>query len=271
MNKENEYYKWYPYYEFPDRYEINKMGQVRNIRTGMVLSGTIKKNDGYIYYGLKDSNGKTYSRAAHIMVAKQFLPNNDNTLIVNHIDENRANPCVDNLEWISRRDNINHGTAQKRKGEKIQRPVSEYNKEGKYIRTWKSVKCIVEFVEGREVSNTRTDNVYNRIRTISEKNNKDIKKRLLYDRIFIMEVGDVDCQDLPFFYLAEDKNNSVDKRKDLFFDHQDIPDRFIFHEETKGQKVINILNDILSRTSTHEEERMAIEYAIKCVMEVEGN
>ena len=43
---------------------------------------------------------KIYYRQAHILVARQFIPNPDNKPIVNHKDENKMNPCVDNLVII---------------------------------------------------------------------------------------------------------------------------------------------------------------------------
>lgn len=44
----------------------------------------------------------------HREVAKAFIPNPDNLPQVNHIDGNKSNNAVDNLEWISNRDNAHH-------------------------------------------------------------------------------------------------------------------------------------------------------------------
>lgn len=44
----------------------------------------------------------------HVLVALAFIPNPNNLPEVNHKDFNRENPMVDNLEWISRRDNIKY-------------------------------------------------------------------------------------------------------------------------------------------------------------------
>ena len=80
----NEYYIWHPVEEFPQsQYEINKMGQVRNTKSGQILNGSINK-DGYLAYVLT-VEGKVYRRFAHIMVAKQFLPNPDGLPVVNHM------------------------------------------------------------------------------------------------------------------------------------------------------------------------------------------
>jgi hypothetical protein len=54
----------------------------------------------------KTGNRKTAS--VHRMVAEAFIPNPDNLPEVNHIDCNRTNNCVDNLEWCTHTENIHY-------------------------------------------------------------------------------------------------------------------------------------------------------------------
>lgn len=49
---------------------------------------------------------KTFSR--HRLVAKYFLPNPDNLPVVNHKDGNRHNNTVENLEWCTQHENLEH-------------------------------------------------------------------------------------------------------------------------------------------------------------------
>lgn len=52
-------------------------------------------------------------RTVSRMVAQAFISNPKNLPEVNHKDFNKANNCVDNLEWISRGDNIKHYVARR--------------------------------------------------------------------------------------------------------------------------------------------------------------
>lgn len=119
-----------------NNYEINKKGQIRNYKT-KILKKCSATSTGYVVVILKQ-NGKNYSRAVHILVANQFIPNPQNKPIVNHIDENKSNNCVENLEWVTHKENCQHGTRNKKIGERRSKPINEYDVNGKYIRTWVS-------------------------------------------------------------------------------------------------------------------------------------
>ena len=67
-----------------------------------------------------------------------FIPNPNNLPEVNHIDENKMNCCVDNLEWTDRKGNCNHGTRNKRIGDanrngKLSIPVVQIKPNGERI------------------------------------------------------------------------------------------------------------------------------------------
>lgn len=66
----------------------------------------------------------------HRLVAQTFIPNPDNKPEVNHKDENPANNRVDNLEWVTREENLNYGTRIQRIKETRMRnhPNSGFNK-----------------------------------------------------------------------------------------------------------------------------------------------
>lgn len=70
--------------------------------------GRVKRNGKL----LKQTDSQGYKvaakRSVHRLVAITFLPNPDSLPVVNHIDGNRSNNNIDNLEWVSYRDNTRH-------------------------------------------------------------------------------------------------------------------------------------------------------------------
>ena len=130
-------------------YQISNMGRVksveRTVRCGRGYYRTVPekirkgRNDGwgYLFVSLY-KDGKAKECRINRLVAQAFLPNPDNLPEVNHIDENKQNNCVDNLEWCSRSYNINHGTRNKKVAEKNSKPVFSVDKESGLIMWWQS-------------------------------------------------------------------------------------------------------------------------------------
>lgn len=50
-------------------------------------------------------NGIPHQLSVHRLVAKTFIPNDDDTLVIDHLDMNKRNNCVDNLEWVTVKEN----------------------------------------------------------------------------------------------------------------------------------------------------------------------
>ena len=63
--------------------------------------------DGYPYVRLY-MNNKRHKKMVHRLIAETFLKNNDNNLQVNHIDGNKQNNNIKNLEWVTCKQNIIH-------------------------------------------------------------------------------------------------------------------------------------------------------------------
>lgn len=101
-------------------YAITRDGNVWSYKSKKFLKP--KLASGYCQVVLcKDGKRKTHY--IHRLVAKAFIPNPNNLPEVNHKDECKTNNCVDNLEWMSRIDNINYGTRTERAAKKQSIPV----------------------------------------------------------------------------------------------------------------------------------------------------
>ena len=101
-------------------YAITEEGQVWSYRRKKYLKQQQTRN--YLSIELhKDNDRKHYF--IHRLVAETYIPNPHNLPEVNHIDENKYNNCVDNLEWVSHKDNMNHGTQKERASIKCKKKI----------------------------------------------------------------------------------------------------------------------------------------------------
>ncbi len=85
--------------EFP-QYQISNLGNIKNKSNKILVVGKRKSNSGYIQVRLS-KNGKYYYRYLHRLLAEAFIENNNNYRTVNHIDGNKVNNKLNNLEWAS--------------------------------------------------------------------------------------------------------------------------------------------------------------------------
>ena len=88
-------------------YLISDSGEIKNIITNKMLKGSISEN-GYRYFRLINQEGKKKMEYGHRLVAEVFLPNPNNLPVVNHLDGNKLNNHVDNLEWATYSENAYH-------------------------------------------------------------------------------------------------------------------------------------------------------------------
>ena len=91
-----------------ENYEISNEGEVRNIKSRLVLKGYCG-TWGYLRVNLY-TNGKATSKLIHRLVAEAFVPNPDNKSDVNHINEIKTDNRVKNLEWMTSKENNSYGT-----------------------------------------------------------------------------------------------------------------------------------------------------------------
>ena len=91
-----------------EKYQISSYGRVKSLKNN---KESIKKHSissrGYLVVTLfKNNISKTLS--VHRLVANTFIENKDNKLTVNHIDGNKLNNNISNLEWATYSENTKH-------------------------------------------------------------------------------------------------------------------------------------------------------------------
>lgn len=108
---------WVPVLGYEGIYEVSSLGQVRNIsKFNNRILNPRKTKDGYLYLELS-SYYKRATKRVHRIVAESFLGYNKNKC-VNHIDGDKLNNKIVNLEWISTRENCSHRSFMKNKSSK---------------------------------------------------------------------------------------------------------------------------------------------------------
>ena len=84
------------------------------------------------------AGGKRKMFLVHRLVCEAFHENPENKLDVNHINENKTDNRACNLEWSTRRENINHGTRNERVAKAQSKPVGQYTLDGDLVKVWPS-------------------------------------------------------------------------------------------------------------------------------------
>lgn len=99
---------WLTMKENPN-YEISNKGRVRNKKTKRILKTTIN-NKGYERFIIYEEKSKPKMYYIHRVVANNYIDNKKNYNQVNHINENKRDNNVSNLEWCDNWYNSHYGT-----------------------------------------------------------------------------------------------------------------------------------------------------------------
>jgi len=164
--------KWKPIKDFEGIYEVSNDGRVRSLdkkvnvsnqygaKAKRIIKGRELKqifNGMYYVVGLSNNN-KMKQYFVHRLVAETFIDNPNNYNCVNHIDCNKLNNNVNNLEWCSKeyntsvawkdgQINIPKGKNNKMYGKygkdaNKSKPIYQYDLQGNFIKKWDSQKDV---------------------------------------------------------------------------------------------------------------------------------
>ena len=105
---------WKDIPEYEGKYQVSNLGRVKSLQRWSgtrfynreyILNNYVNKKNGYVYVYLTKNN-KSKNIRLHRLVAQAFISNPNNHLYINHIDGNKENNCIDNLEWCDSSYNI---------------------------------------------------------------------------------------------------------------------------------------------------------------------
>lgn len=158
--------------DFTGYYEISTFGNARSLDRWITGKGgskrllkgkrksPIKDTEGYLYFRFS-KNGITKNVRVHQAVLQTFNPNPNPKVYtqINHIDENKENNRLNNLEWCTAKDNINYGQHNKRvsetKRKRIGKQVIQLDNDCNFVKEW---DCVAEIADKTNYSRTGIQN-----------------------------------------------------------------------------------------------------------------
>lgn len=142
---ENNNESWKDVKEYEGLYQVSTLGRIKSLKYKKVMLPA-KGKDGYLKICFTKNNKKKTIKI-HRIVAENFIPNPMNLSQVNHIDGNKNNNSVSNLEWCTQSENMQHAfknhliVRKKGKDSSKAKKVNQYSLTGKFIRQW---DCIAD-------------------------------------------------------------------------------------------------------------------------------
>ena len=128
---------------YNEKYKISNLGRIKNTNTNKILSQHISKC-GYYRVGLYKKK-KSKNIEIHRIVAETFIYNQKQKEEVNHIDGNKKNNNVNNLEWATHKEDINHAWKNQ-----LFEPVREASR--RYGKNNPSAKQVIQYdLQGNEI------------------------------------------------------------------------------------------------------------------------
>lgn len=102
---------------FEGRYLVSNHGRVYSLLMNKIMRQHLTR-EGYKFVAIYKEKNNQVSCYVHRLVGFAFCDGYEEGFVVNHIDECKTNNNAENLEWVSFKTNINHGTRGQRQGEK---------------------------------------------------------------------------------------------------------------------------------------------------------
>ena len=122
-------------------YAVTSCGKVWSYKYKKFLTPT-DNGHGYLRVNLW-KNGKMKHFVVHRLVAEAYIPNPENLPQVDHIDGNKMHNYLNNLQWITNKDNCRKSN---------NKPILQYDLDGNFIREWECAYDVGKEVQSNIVT-----------------------------------------------------------------------------------------------------------------------
>ena len=159
MEAKNEI--WKPIKDYEGLYEVSNLGRVRRLgrwierpnpnnpnyiwryfHKGHIMNQHVFAN-GYLHVSLhKTGERGSHTNLVHRLVAMAFIPGYKEGLEVNHKDCNKKNNVVENLEWVTRSENLRYADAMEKSHRGKRKRVKQLTLSGELLKIWPSVYSV---------------------------------------------------------------------------------------------------------------------------------
>jgi hypothetical protein len=142
-------------------YEISTYGNIRNKTTGYKLNPNIKC--GYSSLNIRNDDGYMKNFKIHRLVALCFIPNTENKYSVNHIDHNKLNNNLSNLEWATATEQNKHRRKPKKEIQELisSRSVWRINKDtNEKLEYYKTIKSAAQWIFDNNLTSIKEFNPF---------------------------------------------------------------------------------------------------------------
>lgn len=143
-----------------ENYLVSSLGNIKTVK-GNFKKVIYDNKNSYGYVELwKNNKGKKFR--IHRLVAETFIPNYANKEQVNHIDGDKTNNCVSNLEWVTPKENIRHAINNNLSSIKYgSSNLASKLKEEDVLYIRKNAKVVLSVKELSKIFNVSTTTIYN--------------------------------------------------------------------------------------------------------------
>lgn len=94
--------------DYSEWLEVSNLGRIRNPKTGTIRKQNLLHTGYYFVSFSMGSRENKKTIRVHKAIAEVFIPNPENKPFINHIDGNKTNNSLDNLEWTTESENVKH-------------------------------------------------------------------------------------------------------------------------------------------------------------------